>query len=95
MSLFSVKMTGAKQKSRTFRRLFRTTPGGRRIIQYKKRAPSKVACYVCGDNLKGVARLSPIRLKNTPKSARRPQRPFGGVLCSKCARKEIKKRART
>ncbi len=94
MPFFSIIMTGAKQKSRTFRRLFRRTPGARRIIQYKKRMPSKAVCSVCGDVLKGVARLRITRLRNTPKSARRPQRPFGGVLCSACARKEIKKRSR-
>lgn len=87
-------MTGAKQKSRTFRRVYGRTPGGRIIVKYSKRKPSKAVCGVCGAVLNGVARQRNVKLRNMPKTKKRPQRAFAGVLCSRCARKEIKKRAR-
>ena len=81
-------------KSRTFRRVFVKTPGAETKIHYRKRKPSKAKCGGCGVELKGVPRERPYRMQNMPKTAKRPERPFGGVLCSKCMRKEIVARSR-
>jgi len=34
-------------------------------------------------------------MRNMPKTKKRPERPFGGVLCSKCSREEIVSRIRS
>lgn len=83
-------MPAGRFKSRTFRRIPRKTPGGRVSLQYRKRKPSKAVCGKCGALLAGVPRERPFKMMNMPKSAKRPERPFGGVLCSACMRKKIK-----
>jgi len=82
-------MRVGKQKSRTFRRVKKRTPGGKTIISYRLRKPKKTRCADCGVTLKGVARARPVKIKNMPKTKKRPQRPYGGVLCSKCSRQRI------
>ena len=82
-------MRPSKQKSRTFRRVQRKTPGGRTVTAYAKRNPAKATCPGCGKELMGMARLRPTELKNTPKTKKRPERPYGGVLCSRCTRRMI------
>jgi len=81
-------------RSRSLRRIHVTTPGGTSKISYRKRKPSKAVCTSCGTVLKGVANQRPHKMQNMPKSKKRPERPFGGVLCSKCTRQKIIKQAR-
>ncbi|MBN1385604.1 50S ribosomal protein L34e [Candidatus Woesearchaeota archaeon] len=81
-------MVEGKHRSRSLRRVFVKTPGGTNKIQYKLRKPSKAKC-VCGAELQGVPRKTTRQMKNTPKSKKRPQRAFGGTLCSRCTRKKI------
>lgn len=87
-------MPAPRYRSRTFRRMQRKTPGGRVSLTYRKRKPSKAKCAVCGVVLKGVPRERPYKMQNMPKSQKRPERPYGGMLCSKCTRKKIKDMAR-
>ena len=63
-------------------------------MHYKKRKPSKAVCSKCGDILKGVANERPYRMQNMAKTEKRPERPYGGVLCSKCTRKVLVAKAR-
>lgn len=84
-----VKMVEGKLRSRTFRRVFVKTPGGKVVIQYKRRKPGFAECGGCGARLKGVPRGRVFELRNLPKTAKRPERPFGGVLCSACSRIKI------
>lgn len=86
----SEKMTRPMHRSRTLRRVKRKTPGGKVSMQYKERKPQPAKCANCGAVLKGVARERPYKMKRLPKSAKRPERPFGGNLCSKCSREKIK-----
>jgi len=58
--------------------------------QYKKRKPSKAKCAGCGKELKGVPRERPYKMQNMAKTKKRPERPYGGNLCSKCMREKIK-----
>lgn len=81
-------------RSRSYRRIKVTTPGGVNKTTYKPRKPTKAICGSCGGVLPGVAREIPSVMRNIPKSSRRPERPYGGVLCSKCSRKELKMKAR-
>jgi large subunit ribosomal protein L34e len=77
-----------KTKSRTYRRIHVTTPGGNKILHYKRRKPKAAHC-ACGAVLKGVPRELPTFMQNMPKTQKRPDRPFGGVLCTRCMRKKI------
>lgn len=81
-------------KSKSLRKVFRKTPGGRTVVHYKKRLPSKQRCAHCRALLKGVLRANIVDLRRTAKTKKRPERPYGGVLCSRCSREELKKLAR-
>jgi large subunit ribosomal protein L34e len=87
-------MPAPRQKSRSLRRVFVKTPGGKTVLHYRKRKPGKAKCGSCGTILKGVPRERPFKMENMAKSKKRPERPFGGVLCSKCMRNLIKEQAR-
>ena len=87
-------MPAPRLRSRSLRRVYRKIPGGNVSLQYKKKKPSAAKCGNCGAFLKGVPRELPFRMRNMPKTKKRPERPFGGVLCSKCMRLEIISKAR-
>jgi large subunit ribosomal protein L34e len=82
-------MVEGKHRSRTFRRIHVTTPGGRHVTHYEKRKPKASHCAKCSAILKGVPRESTVKMQNMPKTKKRPERPFGGVLCSRCTRQRI------
>jgi large subunit ribosomal protein L34e len=84
----------AQFKSRTFRRVKRVTPGHNVVIHYVKPKPAKATCPIYGTELHGVPRGSPTEMKNMPKSSKRPERPFGGILSSKALRDVMKQKAR-
>ena len=63
------------------------------MTHYVKRKPGKAVCGSCGAVLHGVPHESPTKMNNMPKTSKRPERPFGGVLCSKCTRELIRKKA--
>ena len=83
-------MVSGKHKSGRFRAVKRRTPGSRVSVQYKQGKPKNAKCGECGVILKGVPRGLSAEMKNLPKTKKRPQRPYGGVLCSKCSRAKIK-----
>ncbi len=82
-------MPAPKYRSGRFRKVVRRTPGGRLSMQYKKRKPQAAKCSSCGAVLKGVPRARTYELKSFSKSKKRPQRPYGGSLCSRCMRQKI------
>lgn len=82
-------MPAGRHKSGTYRKVFVRTPGANVAVHYRKRKPSKAQCGVCGAILKGVPRERPYKMKTMPKSSKRPERPFGGVFCSRCSREKI------
>ncbi len=81
-------------KSRTFRRIFKKLPGGTTKLRYEQRKPQVAHCGRCGAQLHGMPRVRAQVLATMPKSQKRPERPFGGVLCSRCLRDMIKIEAR-
>ena len=88
-------MPEGKHKSRTLRRIFVRTPGSRTTVHRRKRKPNHAKCGSCGNVLAGVPRNLPSIVKNLPKTKKRPERPFGGVLCTKCMRGLFKNKARS
>jgi large subunit ribosomal protein L34e len=87
-------MVAPKHRSGTKRKVFVKTPGGKTITQYRRRKPSKAKCGSCGALLSGVPRELPCKMATMSKTEKRPERPFGGVLCSKCMRVKFKTEAR-
>ncbi len=87
-------MVSGKHKSRSMRRVYRRTPGGKTVLAYLKRQPSKAVCAGCKKVLPGVPRARPRKMQNMPKTSKRPERPYGGVLCSACTRAKILAKAR-
>ncbi len=82
-----------KFKSRTFTRVKVKTAKGV-TTHYKKPKPAKAKCADCGKVLAGVPQARPVKMMNMPKTAKRPERPYGGKLCSACMRKTIIARVR-
>lgn len=86
-------MVSGKHKSRTYRRVkVKLTTSV--TVHYRKRKPKLASCGSCKKPLKGVARGRPYKIKKMNKTQRRPKRPYGGVLCSKCMREKIKEQLR-
>ena len=76
------------------KKISKRLPGGKTIVRIISKKPSKAVCGSCGIVLHGVARGTNTARKNMSKSSKRPERPYGGVLCSKCSRLTFKKRIR-
>jgi large subunit ribosomal protein L34e len=55
-------------------------------MHYVKRKPRKQLCGKCGALLNGVPRERPVAMRTMAKTKKRPERPFGGVLCTRCMR---------
>ena len=88
-------MVAGRFKSRTFRRVHVKVPGGDTVLHYRRRKPSKAHCATCGKVLPGVPRELPRVMANLPKSSKRPERPYGGKLCSACTRQLLQQQARS
>ncbi|HJO01984.1 MAG: 50S ribosomal protein L34e [Candidatus Woesearchaeota archaeon] len=82
------------KRSRSLRRLQVKVSGGRTALHYKKRKPGKAKCSNCETLLKSVPRERPLKMHKLPKTKKRPERPYGGNLCSKCMRSLIIEKAR-
>ncbi|RJQ17573.1 50S ribosomal protein L34e [Candidatus Woesearchaeota archaeon] len=83
-------MVRPSRRSRTLRRVYVKKPSGKNTIHYKKRKPQPAHCGICHAVLKGVPSERPYKMQNMAKTMKRPERPYGGVLCSACTRKKIK-----
>lgn len=70
------------------------TPGGRIIVRYKYKKHSKHVCAICKKELSGKPAGRPVEISRLAKSERRPERPFGGMLCSKDTRMVLSYRAK-
>jgi len=84
-------MVKPKLRSRSKKRRKVKTPGKRLVTHYKKKKAGIARCAVCKNPLHGVPRLNPDEMGKLPKTKKRPERPYGGNLCSKCMRNLFKK----
>lgn len=87
-------MPQPNKRSRSLRRVYIKTPGGKNKILYKRRKPRKAHCANCGRELHGVAHGVSSYIRNLSKSSKHPKRMFAGNLCFNCAKLEIIKRVR-
>lgn len=77
-----------------FKRIQRRTPGGRTVIHKKKKKTAKHKCAICHGLLHGTPRGPRVEIRRLSKTQRRPSRPFGGQLCSKCTRNIVALKAK-
>ena len=87
--VFHEHMPAPRLRSRSLRKIFTKVPGGETNIHFKKKKPKAAKCGNCGAVLKGIPREFPFRMKKMAKTKKRPERPYGGVLCSRCMRENI------
>ena len=80
-------------KNRTFRKVKVKVVSGVKT-HYKRRKPARAKCSQCKKVLLAVPNKIPSKMQNMPKTAKRPERPYGGKLCSKCMRELIKENVR-
>ena len=83
-----------RYRSRSYKRMNKVTPGGQNVLRYKKKKPSKHVCAECGAPLHGVPRGRPYEINKLSRTRKRPNRPYVGYYCSKCARKHFKNESR-
>ncbi|MFH1174695.1 MAG: 50S ribosomal protein L34e [archaeon] len=76
-------------RSRSKRRVYVRTPTGTKLT-FRQRKPSQAKCGACGIQLLAVPRANKTGMRAIARSKRRPERPYGGVLCSVCMRKRMK-----
>ena len=87
-------MVSGKHKSKSKRKVFVKTPGGSVKVHYRNKKPNRAVCAKYGTPLQGVPREVPSKMANMPKSSKRPERPYGGVLSSRAMREKMKAKAR-
>ena len=88
-------MVRRAQRSRSLRRVKVKTPGGKTVTHYRKKKPQIAHCAACGRKLSGVIRERDNKMQNTAKTKKRPERKFGGVLCTKCSRELFKEKGKS
>ena len=87
-------MPEGSKKSRSRRRVFKKTPTGRTALHYEKKKPGKARCSRCGAMLAGIPNKRAVNMQNMGKTEKRPSRPYGGMLCSRCMRALLKEKVR-
>ncbi len=85
-------MVRPRLRTRSLKRKKVRTPGNRIVIHYERKKPKVAKCAVCGKPLLGVPRLNPSEMRKLPKTKKRPERPYGGNLCSECMRELFRKK---
>jgi len=88
-------MPAGSKKSGTFRKVFKKTPGGKNVIHYEKRKPKSQKCGECKKELMGIPRLKASKMHNLAKTKKRPERPYGGYLCTACAKRRLIEESRS
>ncbi len=71
-------------RTRSKRKVFVRTPGGRVVVHYRPKKTGPARCAICGKPLNGVPRLRPYQLRKLAKTEKRPERPYGGYICPSC-----------
>ena len=72
-------MPANRYRSRSYKRVYKNTPGGENVLRYKKKKPSKHVCAECGKLLHGVPRGRPYEINKLAKSHKRPNVHMVGI----------------
>ncbi|RLI59098.1 MAG: 50S ribosomal protein L34e [Candidatus Thorarchaeota archaeon] len=70
------------------------TPGGRRVVHRQKFYKTKGTCAITGTKLQMPRKSRQGLSRKASRSAKRPNRPYGGVVCSRVVRRGITRAAR-
>ncbi len=65
------------------------TPGARLTVHYSRRKKSVSNCGICKKPLQGTPKARKSEIRSLSKSAKRPNRPYGGRLCASCLKSSI------
>ncbi|MDO5850980.1 MAG: 50S ribosomal protein L34e [Methanobacteriaceae archaeon] len=88
-------MPQPRYRTKSLKAVSKKVPGGRNVTHYKKKKPSKHVCANCGRTLDAVPRGRPYEIRKLSKNSRKPNRPYGGNLCTNCTKKLFKNEARS
>ncbi len=80
-------------RSRSYKRIWKRTPSGETKLAFERRKKIKHKCARCGKELAGTPR-SHLEQRKLSKTEKRPERPFGGMLCHRCLEELIKSAVR-
>ena len=69
-------------------------PSGKITIHQRKEKPKVAKCANCKSPLHGMPRLLSNEFRKLSGSERRPDRPYGGHLCSDCTRDTFREQVR-
>ncbi|MFQ6050396.1 MAG: 50S ribosomal protein L34e [Candidatus Hydrothermarchaeota archaeon] len=70
-------------RSRSYKKIYRKSPGGRTVVHFRRKKPGRHRCSVCKKTLNAVS----------INGRKRPNRPFSD-LCPKCMELKIRKEVR-
>ncbi len=87
-------MVQGKFKSSRLRKRKVKVPGGQTKTRYLERKPKQARCGTTGEKLHGIPRMGATKAKNTAKTLKRPERPYGGVLSSRAMRVKMRQEAK-
>lgn len=79
-------------RTRSMIKVKKRVQGNRTAVHFRRRNPSSAKCGGCGKPLNGVPRLRVTKLKKLSKTKKRPERPYGGHLCTGCSRGVFRER---
>ncbi len=88
-------MVAPRYRSGRHSRVHKVTPGGKTVLTFQKKNPGTQKCAVCGTELRGIPRLRNVEAKNSAKSKKTVERPFGGFMCANCLKSKLKLEARS
>ncbi|MFW9918404.1 MAG: 50S ribosomal protein L34e [Candidatus Thorarchaeota archaeon] len=83
---------GMLTRGRANRRI--KTPGGRIKVHRRKYYKAGGICSISGKDLQLPQKSKAQQSRNTSKSSKRPNRPYGGMVSSKALRREITREVR-
>jgi len=84
-----IKIPEPRYRSRSKIRKKVKTPGKRIRIHYKSRKLGKDKCAICKTELHGMAPRDVKKRRKASKTAKRPNRYYGGRLCPACLKTQI------
>lgn len=87
-------MVAPRYRSRSKKRRQVRIPGGKTVIRYKRKKPSRNHCGRCGKPLSGVPNYIPSEMGKLGKSKKIPERPYAGVLCNECVERLFRYKTR-
>jgi len=76
-------------------RKFKRRTISRTVLRTKRRKPSLAKCAICKKPLHGIKRLHQVEMKKLSKTEKRPERAYGGYLCSSCTREKFREKVRS